>query len=114
MGQDYRAAVPPPANILKETVFYYEHGVAYDSKTFRVFCKSFNKSEVGHLVIGKVKSICKMGVWVDLGTEVSLCHISEACEHYITLDSLAVGTRVTARINQKHVDGKLSLSLKTS
>ena len=53
MGQDYRAAVPPPANILKETVFYNEYGVAYDSK-------SFNKSEVGHLVIGKVKSICKM------------------------------------------------------
>ena len=68
VGQDYRAAVPPPANILKETVFYDEHGVAYDNKTFRVFCKSFNKSEVGHLVIGKVKSICKMGVWVDLGT----------------------------------------------
>ena len=92
--------------------------VAYDSKTFRVFCKSFNKSEVGHLVIGKVKSICKMGVWVDLGSEVSLCHISEACEHYITLaelqDSLAVGTRVTARVIKKHVDGKLSLSLKTS
>ena len=42
--------------------------VAYDSKTFREFCKTFNKSEVGHLVIGKVKSICKMGVWVDLGT----------------------------------------------
>ena len=39
VGRDYRAAVPPPANILKETVFYYEHGVAYDSKTFRDFCK---------------------------------------------------------------------------
>ena len=106
VGRDYRAAVPPPANILKETVFYNEYGVAYD------------KSEVGDLVIGKVKSICKMGVWVDLGSEVSLCHISEACEHYITLaelqDSLAVGTRVTARVIKKHVDGKLSLSLKTS
>ena len=110
--------MPPPTNILKETVFYNEHGEVYDSNTFREFCKTFNKSEVGHLVIRKVKAICEMGVWVDLGTQVSLCDISQACEHYITLaelqDSLVVGTRVTARINQKHVDGKLSLSLKTS
>ena len=111
VGRDCRAAVPPPANILKETVFYNEHGVAYDSKTFREFCKAFNKSEVGDLVIGQVKSICEMGVWVNLGTQVSLCHISEACEHYITLaelqERLAVGTRVTARVIKKHCDGKL-------
>ena len=59
-----------------------------------------------------------MGVWVDLGTQVSLCHISKACKHYITVaelqDSLAVGTRVTARIIKKHSDGNISLSLKTS